>query len=432
MTTTDAHPPTSRTAAEGPPAFPFDDWGQRISPAYARLREAPAPACRVVTVTGDQVWLVTRYDLARRLLADPRLSLTAALEADAPRQEPLRPRATGARGDGMATLQERGLRGILADALSPRAIRAHHAWTRLRARALFDELSEQGPPADLQQGLARPLTFAVARRVLLGELTEDEGQVLNAWCDTVLVWRDRTRDEIQAALDAMYGFFLRRAPELAAAPGSDVVKRAAAACTRDGGRLGADGLAEVANLMLIAGYRTAASFVANALVMMLSHPTALAALRDRPALLPSMVEEVLRHTPMSTGGVKRVATDDVPLDGLTIKAGECVLVSLESGNHDPHAYPEPDRFAPDRFAADRGPVDGTSSEAGRPRSRPHLGFGHGKHHCPGNALARMQIAVVLETLADHAPALRLAVPAGELRWRPDVAFRIPETIPVTW
>ncbi|MFJ5100357.1 cytochrome P450 [Streptomyces sp. NPDC088554] len=406
------------------PEYPFDDWGIEISPLYATLRDRAAPAHRVRTVTGDRVWLVTRYDVARRLLSDPRLSLTAALAADAPRQEPLRPRAEGARGDGMATLQETGLRGFLAEALSPRTIRTHRDWTRRRADELLDTLVREGRPGDLQRGLARPLTFAVACRALLGDLTEEEGAWLNELCDTVLVWRDRPRAEIQSALNGLYGFFLRRAPELAAAPGDDVVKRGARARGADGARLGEDGLAELANLMMIAGYRTAASFVANALVMAVSHPTALTALRDGTVALPHLVEEVMRRTPMSTGGIKRVATDAVEIDGLTIRAGECVLVSLEAANHDPRAYPDPDLFDPGRFDPGRSTATG--------RGCPQLGFGHGKHHCPGNGLARMQIGVVLEALAARTPALRLAVPAAELRWRPDVAFRIPESIPVVW
>ncbi|MGD9482391.1 cytochrome P450 [Streptomyces sp. TRM70308] len=401
------------------PAFPFDDWGLVLSPVYAELRDAGGPAHRVRTVTGDLAWLVTRHDVARTVLGDPRFSLTAALEPDAPRQEPVQPRADNTRGDGMAALTDAGLRDLFADALNPRGVRAHRAWTHRVARDLLARLVADGPPGDLQSGLARPLTFAVACRVLLGDLSPREGERLNAWCDTVLVWRGRPRSEIQAALNDLHAFFLRRAPELAARAGQSVVARAARARTGDGGRLDPDGLAEFATLMLVAGYRTAASFVANALVTVVSEPGALSAVRGSAAGGPAVVEELLRHTPMSTGGVKRVATEDVRLGGLTVRAGECVLVSLEAANHDPRAYPRADRFEPGRFAAD-----------GRPR--PHLGFGHGVHRCPGNALARMQLAVVVEELAALERPLRLTVPPDRLPWRADVAFRIPQAIPVTW
>lgn len=401
------------------PEFPFDDWGAGIAREYAALRRSGEPVCRVRTVTGDLVWLVTRYDVARRVLTDPRFSLSAALAPDAPRQEPVRPRAEGSRGDGTTTLTQAALGGLWARALGPEAVRSHQAWTRDRARLLLDRLRAVGPPGDLQRDLARPLTFGVACRALLGDLSWQEGQQLDAWCDTALVWREQPRSAIRAALDSLHAFFLRRAPALAAGGGGTVLARAAESRVRDGGRLGREGLAEVATLMFVAGYRTAASFVANALVTLASQPHVASVARESAALVPAVVEELLRHTPMSTGGVRRVAIEDVRLGGVTVRAGECVLISLESANHDPDGYPEPDRFDAGRFAV---------AGAGRP----HVGFGHGLHHCPGDGLARMQLGVVVEGLAAWDPPPWLTVPVSRLAWRPDVVLRIPEAIPVTW
>ncbi|MFC9424718.1 cytochrome P450 [Streptomyces sp. NPDC056987] len=405
--------------------FPFGDWSDTISPVYTLLRDTPQPATRVRTVTGDHAWLVTRYDVARALLGDPRLSLSAALRPGAPRQEPIAPRAEGTRGDIMATLRETGLRSVMSDALGPRAVRRYHAWTRRQATALIDGLVRTGPPADLYTGLAVPLPYLVACQVLLGELDEEEKVLLNEACDTVLTWGGPGTEAMTAAIARMYDFFLRRLPGLVATPGDHLLRQLAeaeipAGRVGAGGRLSDSELAQVANVFLIAGYRTSASFLANALVTLARCPDIVTAVRVDPGLVPATVEELLRRTPMATGGAKRLATRDVEIEGLTIKAGECVLFSLESANHDPVAFPDPDRFDPGRFSTDR-------------QHCPHLGFGYGKHHCPGNRLARMQIAAVLEALtAPGTPTLRLAGPDAEVPWRPDVAFRIPEAIPVTW
>ncbi|GLW06868.1 cytochrome P450 [Microtetraspora sp. NBRC 13810] len=403
---------------EAPPPFPFQDWSCEISPRYRRIRDDPAPARRVVTVTGDRVWLAGRYDVARRVLADPRMSLSAAMAPGAPRQEPILLRTDGARGDVLATLRDRGLTRVMRDALGPRAMRRHRPWAYRTAGALIDGLVRGGPVADLYDGLALPLAFATAGRVLLGEHGEGDRRELDAWCDIVLTFTGHDAGEMNAAVGEIYGFFLRRLPEMVAGQGCHLV-RSLARARGPGGRLTEGELAEAASLFLVAGYRTSASFLGNALVTLLRHPGVLAAVGRDPALVPAAVEELLRYTPMSTGGAKRVATRDVELGGMTIGAGECVLVSLESANRDPRAFAAPEAFAPERFLPGRG-------------TPAHLGLGHGRHHCPGNRLARLQLETLLRCLPARLPALRLAVPVEELAWRPGVAFRHPEAIPARW
>lgn len=395
------------------PPFPFGDWGFDLAARYAAARAATAPACRVTTVTGDLAWLVTRHDLARRALADPRLSMPAALEPEAPRQEPLPLRAPEGTGDVVTALKHAGLHQVVADALGPRTVKRHQDWTTEQARHLLDTLARSGPPADLRAGLALRLPFAVTCRTLLGDLDTDELTQLNTWADAALSWgpglsRYELAD-LSAAQDNIYRFFLRRLPDLTTAPGDHLLKTIAATDALD-----QRDLAVFAISLFMAGYRTSASFLASAMVTLLRHSDVLPAAHAEPERIPAIVEELLRYTPMATGGAKRLATTDIDLDGLAIKAGELVLVSLEAANHDPAAFTDPDSFTPDRDTSG------------------HLGFGHGNHYCPGNRLARMQIHAVVTALADHSPTLHLAVPAHHLQWTPGAAFRTPHAIPVTW
>lgn len=400
-------------ASEDARSFPFRDWGFDLAPEYAAARAAGAPACRVTTVTGDKAWLITRYDLARRLLGDPRFSMAAALEPGAPQQEPVPQRAPEGTGDIITVLRESGLHKVIADALGPRAVRRHQDWTREQAVHLLAAMVRDGAPADLRAALSQRLPFAVACRVLLGDLKREELDRLNTWADITLSWgpgySGHSVADIAAATNEIYRFFLRRLPGLTAAPGGHLVKLIAAP-----GVLDPRDLAVFAVSMFLAGYRTSAGFLSGALVTMLRHPDALRAVRDDPDLIPATVEELLRHTPMATGAAKRLALEDVDLDGLPIKAGELVLVSLEAANHDPAAFADADAFVPGRDAPGQ------------------LGFGHGNHYCPGNRLARMQLEAAVGALADHSPELRLAVPARELRWTEGAAFRTPRSIPVTW
>src|SRR5262249_6191130 len=92
----------------------------------------------------------------------------------------------------------------------------------------------------------------------------------------------------------------------------------------------------------------------------------------------------------------RKALEDVEIDGIVIKAGERVTVSLATANRDPREFAEPDTL-------DLGRTGGK-----------HLGFGAGMHMCIGHHLARLQVRIGLRRLLERFPGLRLAVPAGEV------------------
>jgi cytochrome P450 len=66
------------------------------------------------------------------------------------------------------------------------------------------------------------------------------------------------------------------------------------------------------------------------------------------------------------------------------------------------------------------------------KENPHVGFGHGVHHCLGAPLARMELQVALGSLLRRMPELRLAAPEPELRWKTGMLVRGLESFPVTW
>jgi cholest-4-en-3-one 26-monooxygenase len=107
------------------------------------------------------------------------------------------------------------------------------------------------------------------------------------------------------------------------------------------------------------------------------------------SLLPSVVEEVLRLFPPFRM-MRRTATRDAELHGQQIKAGDKVVLWYPSSNRDEDKYDDPDRF------------DVT-------RNPEHQAFGAGgRHFCLGNALARLELRVMIEETLRRYPQMELA------------------------
>ena len=110
------------------------------------------------------------------------------------------------------------------------------------------------------------------------------------------------------------------------------------------------------------------------------NPTEFAKLRANPALVESLVPEIIRwQTPLAH--MRRTALVDTELAGQQIKAGDKVVMWYLSGNRDEDAIECADQFIIDRA-----------------RPRQHLAFGFGIHRCVGNRLAEMQIKILWEEI----------------------------------
>ena len=101
------------------------------------------------------------------------------------------------------------------------------------------------------------------------------------------------------------------------------------------------------------------------------------------SLVPSAVEEILRWT-TAVIYFMRTATVDTVLGGQSISAGDPIVLVYASANRDEAVFgPDADRF-----------------DVGRSPNH-HVAFGFGAHFCLGAALARLEVAAVLENLLDR-------------------------------
>jgi cytochrome P450 len=155
------------------------------------------------------------------------------------------------------------------------------------------------------------------------------------------------------------------------------------------GRL--SGLEVVANCVLLvtAAIDTTTGLIANAVLCLLRHPDALAAVLARPERLEAAVEETLRYEP-SALSASRYAPAPLEVGGRALPAGSHLLCSIAAANRDPRRYERADEFRLER------------------PDREHLGFGGGRHVCVGAPLARLEARLALEALLRRLPALEIA------------------------
>lgn len=140
---------------------------------------------------------------------------------------------------------------------------------------------------------------------------------------------------------------------------------------------------------------TLPAFLANAWVALLQHPVQLAHLRDCPDSMPAAVEELLRYAGLVHSLTRRAASE-VSLAGVSIGAGQRVILKIGSANRDPRQFCNPN----------------TLDLARRPAG--HLALGHGAHSCVGSMVLRLAAAALTKPFAETFAAARIY---GKIDWR---------------
>ncbi|MFJ5637153.1 cytochrome P450 [Streptomyces goshikiensis] len=369
--------------------------------AYARLREA-APVRRIEGTDGRPAWLVTRYDDVRAALADPRLSLDKRNAAEGGYRGLTLPPALDANLLNMDPPDHTRIRGFVTRAFTARRVEQLRAPMRESADRLLDALGPQGT-TDLMASYAAPLPIIVICD-LLG-VPEEHRRDFRAWTDALIAPDPARPGAAKEAVAAMLGFFLELVAHKRERPGADLLSDLVAVRDSDGDRLTEDELLSLAFLILVAGYENTVQLIGNAVLALLRHPYQLAVVRKDPSRLRAAVEEAARYEGPALLAIRRFATEDVTLSGVTVPAGETVLLSLAAANRDPDRFSGPDLF--DVFRDTAG----------------HLALGHGIHYCLGAPLARAETEIALAALLDRFGALALAEPEAGPRWRPSLRAR---------
>ncbi|MFJ4713509.1 cytochrome P450 [Streptomyces sp. NPDC088785] len=373
------------------------------------LREEPVTRIRLRHGDGH-AWLVTRYEDVRFVTSDPRFSREKVVGCPVTTMAPTPVASQTAGLQYIDAPRHTHLRRVVARAFTARGMRRLRPMAERTAHSLLDTMEKAGPPADLMEHLHTPFPIAVVCYFLGAE----EGD----W----VAWADNSRTMLSTAGDSERGRaaradtrgrvadLLRRRREDPREDLASVLAQAAAT-----GEITDDEALSLAMAVYVSGGHAVANNSGSMLYALLTHPDRLDRLRRDPAVVTAAVEELYRYVPHRNGvGIPRIATEDVAVGGHVIPKGDAVYNAYVAANRDPGVYPDPDLLDFDR----RGPG--------------HLAFGHGPHFCLASLMARMEAEVMITTLLDRFPKLRLAVPAAEVDFQREGLIRGPSTLPVTW
>jgi cytochrome P450 len=393
---------------ESLPALPFERADiLEVAPLFRTLQDRDR-VTRVRTPAGDPAWLVLRYDDVRALLANASLGRSHSDPDRAPRFSNAAILGRPAGNVETARADHSRQRMVANRSFSLRRMEA----LRPRVQAIVDELLGRltggSCPADLHEAFSFPLPVLVICE-LLGVPYEDR-EDFRRWSDGAVDMSDRqaAATSMESLNRYMRGLIERRREQ----PGEDVVSDLVHAA--DAGRLSEREMLGMAVGMLFAGHETTVTRIDMGVLLLLTHPDQRELLQRDPSLAPRAVEEVLRVSTTTVGVIPRYALADIEIAGVTLRAGEMVLLGMDMANRDVRAFADADRF-----------------DITRERN-PHVTFGHGHRFCLGAPLARVEMQCVFGTLLRRLPGLRLAAPFEAIRDRSHLITGGVEELPVTW
>jgi cytochrome P450 len=381
---------------------------------YERLREH-APIRKVRLVSGAEVWWVSGHEEGRAILADrcfssdrrkdgfPLFNFDAATLQQLRSQPPLMLGMDGAEHSAAR-------RPVIGEFTVKRLAALRPRIQDIVDRFIDDMLATDQRPIDLVQALSLPVPSLVICELLGVPYTDhDFFQSRTA----VAVRRTSSSEDRQRAFVELRAYIDDLITRKESEPGDDLLSRQIAR-QRQADIVDHAGLVSMAFLLLNAGHETTANMISLGVIGLLNHPEQLALITADPGKTPGAVEELLRYFAITDAVTSRVATEDVQIGGVSIKAGQGVIVSSLSANWDPSVFKNPAKLDVERGA------------------RHHLAFGFGPHQCLGQNLARMELEIVFDTLFRRIPTLRLAAPVEDLPFKTDAVVYGAYELPVTW
>jgi len=382
-------------------------------PAVMELGAA-APLSQVRIWDGSTPWLITGYEAARTLFADSRVSVDDTLTGFPHWNEHMltistrRPRSVF----NSDAEEHTRFRRMLSKPFTFKRVEGLRPTIQKVTDEAIDAILAGPQPADIVSALALPVPTIVISE-MLGVPYEDH-EFFQEHANAGLARYATAEDTIRGAV-SLGGYLADLVQEKMKNPAEDAVSDLAERVTA--GEIDVKEASQLASGLLIAGHETTANMIGIGVLALLENPEQADFLRDTddPKAIANAVEELMRYLSIIQNGQRRIALEDIEIDGVTIKAGEGIIIDLAPANWDAEAFPNPEQ------------LDLSRENAGQ-----ELGFGYGRHQCVGQQLARAELQIVFQTLLRRIPTMKLAIPFDEVPFKDDrLAYGV-YSLPISW
>jgi cholest-4-en-3-one 26-monooxygenase len=281
------------------------------------------------------------------------------------------------------------LRRIVSRGFTPRAIRMIEEALSERAENIVKEAAAQGSGDFVTQVACELPLQAIAE--LIG-VPQDERTKIFDWSNQMIAYDDPEYDIDPVVASAeLINYAMALGQDRTDKPRDDIVTKLVSADV-DGRGLTPDEFAFFVLLLAVAGNETTRNAITHGMMAFFDFPDQWELYKaERPA---TTADEVVRWaTPVVI--FQRTALEDTSVGGVDIKRGQRLGLCYSAANRDPEVFDNPDRFD-----ISRDP-------------NPHVGFGGGgPHYCLGANLAKVEINLMFNAIADHMPDI---APAGDGR-----------------
>ncbi|MFF7645273.1 cytochrome P450 [Streptomyces canus] len=270
------------------------------------------------------------------------------------------------------------LRRAAARSFGPRVIANFDTWVREIVVEVLDDITARGE-VNWVDDVAAVIPSRVIARVL-GVPPQDRQRIVD-WTLTIFDAAEKPdggasmlalTPEIETYFEALRQAKLRE-------PQDDFATVLTQCVERD--EISALEYYRYVGLLMVAGFETTHTVIAQAMRMIVEDPEIAAATERSVAAgeLDALVDEFLRHiTPAMN--MARTATQDVDFHGTQIRKGDLMQMFFTAANRDPAKFTDPHRFDPSRASND------------------HMAFGNGAHHCIGKNLAKLELRILFEEM----------------------------------
>jgi cytochrome P450 len=303
------------------------------------------------------------------------------------------------------------LRKLLNKGFSPAAIEA----LRPQVEAIVDRMLkplQHGSEVELMREFANPMPVRIICEML--GIPQELNETFVNWSRAIALFRgspDRTVEQAKAAQDALIElteFFRKTVAERKRNKGNDLISLLID-IEEEGEVLTEEELYAQCIALLFAGHETTRNLIGNGMYTLLKHPEETAELREKPDMIRTTIEELLRYeSPVQF--TARVLKEDIEICGQRIPRKWTILCMLGAANRDPKRFKDPNKLDLKRL------------------NNQHLAFSAGPHACIGGQLARLEGQIAIQNLVQRFPNMKLTGPKPE--WASTFGFRGLKSLPV--